>query len=380
MKIIVDNLKSQIKTDNPEILKALYDRYSYTVPGAYFAKQQMGRRGKYWDGKKHFITKGGQFKTGLLDRILADLELIGCKPEIEWVGNGIKVRGGLDLTVEKIGKYTLRDWQRQFSILALGGTIARNIIKAPTGSGKTLLMAVLVQHLPLKTLILVTQKQLAYQTYDFLKKLGIDVGVCTGDGKSEGLPQVMVSTVQSIDHIVEDYHDCKMLIADEVHEFVSDDRSDILSGFTKAVRRYGFTATPPTDTISLLAIEGAIGPVYEIRSTQELIEDGSLTMPIIQAVEMPEPKGLALKTWNTYKAMYDNLIIKNKERNTIIATIVRTIMNKYDKPRIVIVVKELEHLEKLKDLIPYAHVLQGADTISERYSKIDKFTDAASGS
>ena len=79
MKIHVDNLNSRIETDNPELLKALYELYSFNVPGARYSPAYKRRQ---WDGKTHFLTKSGVFKTGLLSRLLADLKKIDCTPEI----------------------------------------------------------------------------------------------------------------------------------------------------------------------------------------------------------------------------------------------------------------------------------------------------------
>jgi hypothetical protein len=79
MKIHVDNINSRIETDNPELLKALYDMYSFKVPGAAYSAVYKRRQ---WDGKTHFITKGGVLRTGLLSRLLEDLKKINCTPEI----------------------------------------------------------------------------------------------------------------------------------------------------------------------------------------------------------------------------------------------------------------------------------------------------------
>ena len=79
MKIHVDTLDSRIETDNPDLMKALYELYSFKVPGAEYSGAYKRR---HWDGKTHFISKQGVFKTGLLSRIIKDLKKIDCTPEI----------------------------------------------------------------------------------------------------------------------------------------------------------------------------------------------------------------------------------------------------------------------------------------------------------
>ena len=79
MRIEINTLKSKIITDNPKIIQALDNLYSFRVPGSEYSPSYR-RRG--WDGKKHYISKSGAFRTGLLPRILATLEKIDCFPEL----------------------------------------------------------------------------------------------------------------------------------------------------------------------------------------------------------------------------------------------------------------------------------------------------------
>ena len=81
MKIYVKNLKSRLETYNPELFKALYELYSYTVPGATYSPAYKRRQ---WDGKQRFISRSGVFRTGLLQSILDDLKKIKCEPNIEY--------------------------------------------------------------------------------------------------------------------------------------------------------------------------------------------------------------------------------------------------------------------------------------------------------
>ena len=91
MKIHCGIINSRIETDNPELLKALCDLYAFKTPGAEYSTAYKRR---YWDGKTRFITNGGQFKTGLLYRILEDLKKIECEPEVisEHKHNDIKIQ------------------------------------------------------------------------------------------------------------------------------------------------------------------------------------------------------------------------------------------------------------------------------------------------
>ena len=81
MKIYCGVQNSRIETDNPKLLKALSDLYSFKVPGAEYSTAYKRR---HWDGKQHFISKNGVFRSGLLSRVLADLKKIDCEPEVVW--------------------------------------------------------------------------------------------------------------------------------------------------------------------------------------------------------------------------------------------------------------------------------------------------------
>ena len=79
MDILVGVQKSIIKTDNPDLLKALVDLYSFKAPGAEYSPAYKRRQ---WDGKTRFISRTGVFRTGLLSRLLADLKKISCDPSL----------------------------------------------------------------------------------------------------------------------------------------------------------------------------------------------------------------------------------------------------------------------------------------------------------
>ena len=78
MKIHINIINSKIQTDNPKILEALYELYSFKIPGSEYS---LAYKRRNWDGKKHFISRVGVFKTGLLDRVVKDLNKIECTPE-----------------------------------------------------------------------------------------------------------------------------------------------------------------------------------------------------------------------------------------------------------------------------------------------------------
>lgn len=367
MKIHVDNLNSRIETDNPELLKALYELYSFNVPGARYSPAYKRRQ---WDGKTHFLTKSGVFKTGLLSRLLADLKKIDCTPEI--IQN--TRMPDLQHSDYEIPGFTYYNYQED--LISQGLDNKRGIIKSPTGSGKTLIMAGLVKALEgRKMVILFNAKQLLTQTYDFLTKAcGMDnVGLCFGEGYIYG--DIMLCTVQSVERILDTHlEEAEVLMVDECHEF-SNGKTTLaaLRSFPKAVYRLGFTATPPSEDIPRYNLEGALGAVMQSVGTADLVDEGKLTKPIIQLIDRPyEASGVDEDLG--FLDVYEDYIVSNESRNNIIKEIVNDIRRTNEQARILILTKSLDHGRTLEEMVGGSvEFLEGANSIGERYDCISRF-------
>ena len=367
MKIHISTLNSRISTDNPNLLDALYRLYSENTPGYQYS---TAYRRKQWDGKVHFISKTGSFKTGMLNRVLEDLKLIKCVPELVYEEE-IKE---IPLKNWEIKGFTYYDYQKK--LIETGLNNKRGIVKSPTGSGKTLIIAALVKALAgRKMILLFNAKQLLTQTYDFLTETcSIDnIGLCFGEGYIYG--DIMLCTVQSIEKILDTHlEEAEVLMVDECHEFANGKTTlAALRAFPKAQYRFGFTATPPSDIIPKLNLEGSLGPVWTCVDTSGLVESGKLTKPVIQLVERPHSDGLDEDM--SYQEVYESYIINNDERNNIIKEIVNKIRQTSKKSRILILTKSLDHGRILTNLLDNGEVqfLQGSDSLGERYKSISNF-------
>ena len=369
MIIQIGTLKSKIVTDNSKLLDALRDMYSFKIPGSQYSPHY---RSRHWDGKKHFITKDGYFRTGLLSRVLSDLNRIECTPDLEYLEKNEAIPHN-DYELEGFKYY---DYQQ--TLIKEGLSQKRGVIKSPTGSGKTLILAGLVKALKGKKMIIMfNAKQLITQTYDFLTKTcGLeDIGICYGEGYEYG--DVMLCTIQSIERVLDTHgEDVEVLMVDECHEFCNGRTTlPAIQSFPKAKYRLGFTATPPEENISLYNLEGAFGPIIESVNTADLVEEGKLTKPIIQVVERTYFSSGVDKAMS-YEEIYDTYIVNNETRNNIIKEIVHDIKRKQNRPRILILTKSLRHgriLEEMLRPIVWCSFLEGANSIGERYESISRF-------
>ena len=367
MKIEINTVKSRITTDNPKLLEALTSLYSFDIPGARYSPRY--KRG-HWDGKQRFISQNGSFYTGLLGRILKDLEKIECTPTID---DNCPTSDG-KVSVSEIPGFTYYPYQQKLIELALDGK--RGVVKSPTGSGKTLIMAALVQALAGKKMVLLfNAKQLLTQSYDFLTKTcGMNnIGLCYGEGYIYG--DVMLCTVQSIEKILDTHlEQAEVLMIDECHEF-SNGRTTLaaIRSFPNCQYRIGFTATPPKDKIPMYNLEGALGSTWEVVQTKDLVEAGTLTKPIIQLIKMPyTASGVDMDM--SYIDVYETYIVHNEVRNNKIKEIADVIKNKNKAARILVLTKSLAHGRALENLLGgNCEFLQGCDSIGERYDAISRF-------
>ena len=367
MKIHVGIQNSRIESDNPKLLQALYELYSFKVPGAEYSAAYKRRQ---WDGKTHFISKSGIFKSGLLSRLLADLKKIECEPEVI-TESSKEIEPNLEYDIDGFNYYV---YQENLIIDALKHK--RGIIKSPTGSGKTLIMAGLVKALAgRKMVILFNAKQLLTQTYEFLSttcKLD-DIGLCYGEGYIYG--DIMLCTVQSIEKILDTHlEEAEVLMVDECHEFGNGKTTlAALRSFPNAPYRLGFTATPPRDSVPRYNLEGALGSVLEAVDTADLVDSGKLTKPIIQLINRPYTASGVDEDLG-YLDVYEEYIVNNEQRNNIIKDITDDIRKRNKKARILVLTKSLDHGRALEDLLGgNCEFLQGCDSVGERYEAISRF-------
>ena len=368
MRIQVNTLNSRILTDNPKILDALYKLYSVKSPGYQYTRSY---KNKHWDGSIHFISKTGSFKTGLLNSVLQDLDKVGITPELDYSSPLTSIT----FKDRKFKNFKYYDYQETLILRALKDK--RGVIKSPTGSGKTLIMAGLVKALAgRKMVLLFNAKQLLTQTYEFFtKSCSLDnIGICSGEGYIYG--DIMLCTVQSIEKILDTHlKETEILMVDECHEFANGKTTlAAIRSFPEAQYRIGFTATPPSQEIPKFNLEGALGPVWEVVDTYDLIDSGKLTKPVIQLIKRPYNASGEDEDMS-YGEVYDNYIVNNSDRNNIIKRIVNDIRQKNKKARILILTKSLDHGRALEKLLGNREVefLEGADSLGERYKSIARF-------
>jgi len=364
MKIFVSNVYSVLKTKEKDLLKALGKKYSCKTPGYQFTPSY--KRGS-WNGEKEFFSsKTGKFGSGLLYSVIEDLNYLERDFEI------VDGRDALSLEDYALEGITYRPYQKYLIEEALERKSC--IIKAPTGSGKTLVMGGLLKALEgKKGIVFFNKKQLLHQTYKFLTEHGVEVGVAFGDGVD--IKDITLCTIQSVDKIIMSHlEDSDFIMFDEIHEFARGKlATKVLKSFPSASVRIGMTATPPTDKYSKLSLTSFLGKEIEYVTAEELVSEGYLTPPSIQMIAMPDIEIDAYEN-QSYMEIYNDYIVENDERNNMIADIARNITG--DKSKVLILTKNLKHAEALNKLLPGSFKLEGKDSLKDREDVLQSFVDA----
>lgn len=279
---IKDEVNIRIKGLDPSTLKEAQERVTFFVPGyVHMPSYKLGR----WDGMIRLMTKTGTTYLNLLEYILPIIIDHGYEIEIE-EDKRVDHSDATDLLecvdtnymseVYFNGKpFKLRDYQIEGINTAL--VTGSGILEMATGSGKTLVCAVMSQIYSLigKVVVIVPNIDLVIQTQHTFKQVGIDTGIWYGEVKEN--KDVTIATWQSLDHFPELFGGVICVIVDEVHQAKAKVLNEMLTGPAGNVPfRFGCTGTIPKEELFRLQIEACIGsPIFTLK-TWELQHRGVL--------------------------------------------------------------------------------------------------------
>lgn len=270
---------------------------------------------------RHLIDKKGSFPSGLSGRVKAWLK--SHKHEIideRRVPVGFPGRFTLSLGVTP---YPLQTKAVEACLRAPEG---RGTVSATTGFGKSILMAMLVARLSLKTLIVCPNLTLKNQLTESFKEWFGDTG---GDIVIENIDSPRLKELKDFD----------LLLIDECHHVSSKTyRALNKTAWTGIHFRYCFSATPfrtkTEETILMEAIAGQI--LFEI-TYQDALKAGAVVPIEAYFVEVP-PKATDGYSW---AEVYSDLVVNNEPRNRVISDLLMS-LTKAQKSTLCLV-KEIAH-------------------------------------
>ncbi len=328
VKIEINNSLSRITGLNVAQEKQLKAELSYIVGGSssYFSG--------YGPRKKSLLDKRGYFPTGLLDKVMGV------------ISNPTVVDLRVKPCVGHVLPITANPYQSQVDAVNAAIKEKRGIISMPTGSGKSLVIALIASRLNVKTLVVVPSLEIKKQLTESLK--------------ASGVANVLVENIDSTYLNAPANFDC--LIIDESHHVAAKTYQKLnVKAWTGIYYRFFLTATPfrndPEDMLLFEAIAGKV--IYQLTYQQAI--KAKYIVPV-EAYYLESPK---IDTdAHTWAQVYSQLVVNNEKRNEIIALMLLRL--NASGVSTLCLVKEIKHGQILAEMtgLPF---ISGADDDSRQY-------------
>lgn len=287
-----------------------------------------------WDGKHRLYNAyRRRFPSGLLTSVQRAAELRGLRVEV------------YDQRTPAPQLRPDTSWLRPYQREALEACLSRvrGVVKSPTGSGKTVIIAALVASGDCRWLVAAPQIDLLDQTARQIERFTGERCGKVGDG-TWAPARVTVATLQTLAERQGTAEGRELLegvgglVVDEAHVGGAASYYKVMMA-CQATYRLGFSGTPfARGDGRNVYVMAALGPkIYEIKAP-ELIEAGVLSKPTIRMFPLRQqlPAGLS------WQQVYQKGIVESEARNSAVVALARAA----DKPCVVFV-KEIDHGKRL---------------------------------
>lgn len=321
IRLVVNNSNSLIEGLTVAQSKSLRLMLSYNLD----PKQQY-YAGSFGPARRYLIDKKGNFPTGLL--YLVRDWLTKARETYKYLDNRIPPKSSESLFNLSL---PITPYPEQTNAVAACFRSNRGIISAVTGFGKSVTMALLIQKLQVRTLIVVPNLELKRQlTEAFVGYFG-------------KLTNITIENIDSpkLDKLTN--YDC--LIIDEAHHAAAKTYRDLnKKAWNGIFYRFFFTATPfrsrDEEQILFESVAGRI--IYEI-DYHAAVSKGYIAPVEAFYIEIPKIK---IKGTN-WPSVYSELVVNNEVRNDILSNILVKFMQ--NNMSTLCLVKEIKHGDILKE-------------------------------
>lgn len=325
------NSYSKLNGLNRDQEKAVSKALSYTVGGssAFF--------GRDYARQTSLLSKTGEFPSGLLIRVLMELVKYGVTID----DTRFKPLQSPHHMVLSGKAYPWQDLAVETAIRTESG-----IITAPTGTGKSRCMAMLIAKLGMKTLVVVPSLEIRRQLQQTFKEFR--------------LKNVRVENIDST--TLNHFKDFDCLIIDEAHHTASKTYRKLNKKMWNGIYyRFFFTATPfRNDSEEQLLFESIAGRIIYKLDYIEAIEKGYIVPVEAYYLDIPKQATDAV----SYREVYNELVVNHSLRNETIAELLLT-LNSVEKSTLCLV-REVKHGQILSGITGLPFV-SGIDDDSRDY-------------
>lgn len=339
----MDKLKIQLKNYSmmtvlcePGIRNELSEYFSFYAPNY---KWMPAYKNKVWDGKiRLFNNMTCEINAGLYYKVRRFAADRNYAIEIENSSYGIPGEKN-NLNHQKLVKFIeslnlpfeLRDYQ--YEAVCYGIENKRAVLISPTGSGKSLIIYVLVrwflENEDGKVLLIAPTTGLVEQMYNDFKDYGYNVEdhchkIYSGKDKNT-TKEVIISTWQSIHRIKPDwFHQFGCVVGDEAHFFKAKSLSSIMNKATQAPWRFGATGTLDGTQTNKLVLEGLFGPVKRVTTTKKLQDSNTLADLNINILMLTYPKEVCKENSGKKYQEEIDFLVRHEARNKFIKNLALT--------------------------------------------------------
>tara|TARA_B100001939_G_C16914727_1_gene606355 strand:+ start:85 stop:1593 length:1509 start_codon:yes stop_codon:yes gene_type:complete len=319
----------------------LSDFFSFFVPGYKF---MPAFRNRVWDGKiRLFNQQTRELPVGLLPYVEDFCKKRDYLIEYENSSYGLpnyvntvdpkEVMSFIEsLDLHSRGeKIEVRDYQ--FDAICEGIKRKRAILLSPTGSGKSLIIYVIMrwflEHYDQKVLIIVPTTSLVRQMFsDFEDYSSLDQSfianeechvIYSGQPKTNIQERIFISTWQSIYKLPFTWFEqFGIVFGDECHGFKSKSLTSIMNKARNASYRFGTTGTLDGTQTHQLVLEGLFGKVFKVTTTRTLQDNETLApLQILMIVLNYDEQTKKDNANKNYRDEID-FIVRSEKRNNFI--------------------------------------------------------------
>lgn len=309
----------------------LNEFFSFYVPGYKF---MPAFRNKLWDGKiRLFNIRLNTLPAGLIEHLEQFAGQRSYTIDVEETEYGypdnaankdeINPKEIIDFVHSLNLPYDIRDYQ--FDAVCKGLERHRAILVSPTGSGKSLIIYVLMRYFlerlavdNQKVLVVVPTTSLVEQmANDFVEYGYNDVHKIYSGKDKDTMLSVVISTWQSIYKLGAPWFEqFGMVIGDECHGFKSKSLTTIMNKCTEAQYRFGTTGTLDGTQTHELVLQGLFGRVHKVTTTRTLQDNDTLAKLEIKRLVL-EHKDRDSFGKRSYQDEID-YIVRHEKRNNFI--------------------------------------------------------------
>lgn len=366
------NYSQMLVETDPGVLAEMQEHFSFYVPGY---RYMPAYKSKMWDGKLRLLDARTRcMPAGLVDAVkefasnrgrnysveLKDSKFFGTIGSKDDVSMDEFYEFVQDLNIHAGGqRIEPRDYQLAAAYLAIKNY--RQLIISPTGTGKSLVMYMIMRwvlhHIQpdQKFIIIVPTTTLTKQLIgDFEEYAAADeefivdhhcYPIFAGQDKNAE-HQVLVSTWQSLAKFPKMfYKNVGAVIGDEAHTCSAKICTKILDNCYNAKYRIGTTGTLDGSNVHEMSLTGIFGPMYTATTTKEQIDSGNLAELKINIMRLKYPD----EERRYAKFKYDEeikFITKHDRRNKFVANLTLS-----TEGNTLVMFRYKEHGQLLYDLI-----------------------------